>query len=166
VFGTHVWALDANQSRYPAFVLAPQTDRGWNADQLELVFNLTQSLIRELPIDPTRIYVTGQSMGGIGTWDLLAAHPRFFAAGIIVCGGGDPRQALAARDTPTWIFHGALDTTIPVQNARQIEQALIKSGSRPKYTEYPRVGHNVWEWAYLEPSLIEWLFTQQVARHP
>jgi len=161
VFGTHIWAFDENQSRFPAFVLAPQTTQGWGPDGLALAFELVQTLLNEHPIDPTRIYLTGQSMGGSGAWNMLAMHADFFAAAVIVCGRGDPRLARAVRGTPTWIFHGSLDMTIPVENARVIAHALTKEGSKPKYTEYPKVGHNVWEWAYTDPELVEWVFSQR-----
>ncbi len=136
IFGTHVWALDDNQSRLPAFVIAPQThvSQGWGQEGMEIAIELTQALIRDLPIDPARIYLTGQSMGGMGTWNMLAAHPQFFAAAVIVCGGGDPGQASLIRGTPIWIFHGTRDKAIRVESARLIAQALTKEGNKPKYT--------------------------------
>jgi len=163
IFGTHVWALDENQSHFPAFVLAPQThlSQGWGQEGLELTIELIQALIRDLAIDPARVYLTGQSMGGIGTWNMLAAHAPFFAAAVIVCGAGDPGQASLTHGTPIWIFHGTLDRTIRVERARLIVQALTKEGGKPKYTEYPTIGHAVWESAYTEPRLINWLFSQR-----
>lgn len=161
VFGTHVWAFQENQSRNPAFVVAPQTNRGWGPADLTVALELVQTLMGEEPIDPARIYLTGQSMGGTGAWNMLAEHVKFFAAAVIVCGGGNPELVNAARATPIWIFHGTLDKTIPVENARLIAEALNEQGTKPKYTEYPKVGHNVWEWAYTEPELLEWVFSQR-----
>lgn len=162
-FGTHVWVLDENQARFPAFVLAPQTSRGWEPDSLELALDLTKAVVRELAVDPTRIYLTGQSTGAIGAWDMVAAHADFFAAAVIVSGRGDPSQAHAVRGVPTWIFHGRLDRTLGVVNARLMAQALKREGGRLNYTEYPEVGHNAWEWAYMEPELIRWMFSQRIS---
>jgi predicted peptidase len=175
-FGTHVWILPDNQRRFPCLVLAPQTFRGWANYRLpttagerpvllpglgegaRLLFEIIDVLRKELPVDDSRIYVTGQSMGGMGTWHAISERPNLFAAAAPVCGAGDPQAIAAARNVPVWNFHGIDDPTVPVDRSRTLIDALRKAGGRPLHTEYPGVGHNSWEWAYTEPALPEWLF--------
>jgi len=178
VFGTRVWALPENQQRFPAYVVAPQTDRGWVAygppapgdsiarvvaglgDGARLALAVVDALLGEFPIDSRRIYLTGQSMGGAGAWHLLAQRPGFFAAAAICCGSRS-LDAVDAIRTPLWNFHGAADATVPVAVSRDRIAALRKAGAHPLATEYAGVGHNVWEWAYTEPSLLSWIFSRQ-----
>jgi len=106
-----------------------------------------------------RIYVTGLSMGGFGTWDLILRNPQLFAAAIPVCGGGDPSKADAIMTMPSWVFHGDADPTVPVTNSREMAAAL-KNNPHLRYTEYPGVGHNAWDKAWEKPGIVEWLFAQ------
>jgi predicted peptidase len=178
VFGTHVWALPEHQKRFPCYVLAPQTDRGWAkyqasssgeparlvpgfGDGARLAFEIVQALVREYAIDERRIYVTGQSMGGAGVWNLIANRPQVFAAAVVCCGGATPDDVSLAKDLPLWNFHGDADQTVPVAVSRNRIAALRKAGGRPLSTEYAGVDHNVWEWAYTEPALPSWLFSQR-----
>jgi predicted peptidase len=114
-----------------------------------------------LPIDRSRIYVTGHSMGGAGTWHMLAHRPRFFAAAAAVCGRGHPETAATFKDVPIWNFHGLRDEVEPVASSRAMIDALHKAGGRPRHTDYADLGHNVFAWVYTEPALIEWLFAQR-----
>lgn len=150
------------KNRQPVFVLAPQTEDNWDNERLDLVFELIQRLSRELPIDTNRLYLAGPSMGGKGVWDLIAMHPNSFAAAIIVCGHGDPKLANVTHSTPLWIFHGTVDQSVSVTTARLTVAELRDRGAKPRYTEYPGVGHNAWEWAFLEPSLTSWLFARSL----
>jgi len=177
VFGTLVWALPGNQRRFPCYVVAPQTDRGWVSyqesadgparvvagfgDGARLALEIVQQLSRELPIDERRLYVMGQSMGGAGVWNLLAHRPRVFAAAVICCGSLTEDDVAAATRTPLWNFHGDADRTVPVSASRDRIAALRKAGGHPIATEYHGVDHNVWEWAFTEPALPEWLFAQR-----
>jgi len=185
VFGALVWTLPENQARYPAFVLAPQSDVNWPCTVYDpknppripadikfcppdvvgigarMAFEITDSLLGSLPIDKGRIYITGHSMGGAGTWHMIAHRPRFFAAAVPVCGHPLPSTAAAVKDVPIWNFHGAADDIEPVTSSRVMIDALRKAAGRPLYTEYAGVGHNVFMWAYTEPALLEWLFTQR-----
>ena len=167
VFGTRVWALPENQKRFPCYVLAPQTDRGWagraglgegNATAVEIV----HGLCREFPIDQRRIYVTGQSMGGGGTWNLITHVKGLFAAAVPVCGSETMDQAEDAARLPLWNFHGDADDTVPVAVSRARIAKIRKAGGKPIATEYAGVGHNSWQWAFTEPSLPEWLFAQRL----
>ena len=172
------FAANAWQNKYPCFVLAPQTPAGekwvdldWRQTdhvmpaeptwQMAAVLALTEKLIRELPIDPARIYVNGQSMGGYATWDAISRRPDLFAAAVPVCGGGDPQQADTIKTVPIWAFHGARDTTVPPENSRRLAAALQQAGATIKYTEYPDVAHDAWNFAYDEPGLRDWLFAQR-----
>jgi predicted peptidase len=168
--GTRLWITPEAQARHPAFVIAPQLPRGnrWDrqgadglAPHAELVIELLDSLSGEFAMDRDRIYLTGQSLGGFGTWDLIVKRPDLFAAAVPLCGAGTPSRALAVRDMPIWVFHGAKDDAVPVAGSREMVAALRAVGSRVIYTEYPEVGHNVWLRAYTEQDLPDWLFAQR-----
>ena len=176
VFGTFVWALPENQKRFPCYILAPQTDRGWAAykrapqgprlvpgfgDGARMALEVVQALVRELPIDERRLYLTGQSMGGAGAWNLIAHRPHVFAAAAICCGTKTEDDVRPAVDLPLWNFHGDADRTVPVDVSRRRIAALRGAGGHPLYTEYRGVDHNVWEWAFTEPALVDWLFAQR-----
>jgi predicted peptidase len=179
IFGTRVWALPENQKNFPAYVLAPQTDRGWMrygdpapgdsvarlvpglGDGARVVFEIINALRRELSIDDRRIYVTGQSMGGGGAWHMIAHRPRLFAGAVICCGSATLEPATKSLGTAIWNFHGDADSTVPVAISRARIEALRKAGGHPLSTEYSGVAHNAWEWAYTEPALVPWLFAQR-----
>jgi predicted peptidase len=184
VYGALVWTLPANQARHPAFVLAPQSNWNWPCTVFDpknppkvaadiklcppgalgigagLAFEVIDSLLGSLPIDRSRIYVTGFSMGGAGTWHMIAQRPRFFAAAVPVCGLPDFSTASIVKDVPIWNFHGDADDIEPVATSRRMIEAIRKAGGRPLYTEYPGVGHPSFAWAYTEPALPEWVFAQ------
>ena len=130
---------------------------------MQLFIQLLDKVLKEYPIDPARIYVTGVSMGGFGTWDLLARFPTRFAAAVPICGGGDESTAAKIKHVPIWAFHGALDHTVPPEKSRSMIQALQRAGGLPGYTEYPDIEHNSWVWAYRDPHLMVWLFKQKLA---
>jgi predicted peptidase len=176
IFGTRIWLLSENQKRFPCYVVAPQTDRGWIkydlskqpaqelpgfGDGNRLALEIVDRLCREFPIDRNRIYVTGQSMGGSGAWNMIAYRPKLFAAAVICCGGHSTEDGTQAIGTPVWNFHGDSDKTVPVSVSRDRIAARRKAGGRPLYTEYAGVDHNCWQWAYTEPELVKWLFAQR-----
>lgn len=171
-----------NLSEFPALVIFPQCrlDSYWpNAiitqtesgshfkfepdilpgSSLHLVDLMIDSLILSGNVDPNRIYVGGISMGGMGTYALVAANPDLFAAAIVICGGGNTDQAgTYAQNTPFWIFHGEEDNVVSPDYAIAMNKALIDGGGNPKLTMYPKVGHNSWDKAFKEPDLLNWLF--------
>ncbi len=158
-----------SQSRYPAFVVAPQSiGEGWVAandhitpsPQLRLAVELIDELRRTYSIDGGRLYVAGQSLGGFGTFAIISAYPRMFAAGIPLCGGGDESKAAQYEGTALWVFHGEKDESVPVANSRQMVAAIKKAGGQVKYTEYPGEGHSIWTIVAKEPDLLQWLFSQ------
>ena len=182
MFGGVVWALPENQKRFSAFVVAPQSNINWPVAKIEpgrrpvlipglglgsrLALEIVEQLVSEFPIDSARIYVTGHSMGGAGTFNLIAYRPGFFAAAVPVCGLPDFSMAKAMAQTPIWNFHGDKDDIEPVATSRRIIQELRKAGGKPLYTEYPGVEHNSFMWAYTEPGLAEWLFKQRQVSVP
>ncbi|MCA1808098.1 MAG: prolyl oligopeptidase family serine peptidase [Lentisphaerae bacterium] len=165
--------------KYPAFLLTPQCpkDKKWVntswtkgsyaisdvpiSEQMKRVLQILQSVQNEFNIDPDRIYVTGQSMGGYGTWDIILRKPNLFAAAVPVCGAGDPGQAARIAHLPIWAFHGEQDPTVPVSGSRDMRAAIKIAGGEMKYTEYPGVGHKSWENAWAEKDLVPWLFKQK-----
>jgi predicted peptidase len=168
----------AQQEKYPCFIVAPQCPKNkkwaevdWSAathatpekpsDSYASLIPLLESLQKELPIDSKRLYVTGLSMGGYGTWDLITRLPDTFAAAAPICGGGDESKAAVIAKVPQWIFHGSADTAVKPERSRNMVEALKKAGGAPKYTEYPGVGHNSWDKAYADPELWTWMFAQK-----
>ena len=176
IYGTRLWALPENQARFPCYVVAPQTNRGWVqydgskvpaepipgfGDGNRLALQIVDGLCREFPIDRRRLYVTGQSMGGAGVWNLIANRPAVFAAAAICCAGASSDDGTGAVDVPVWNFHGAADKTVDVAISRARIAARRKAGGRPIATEYAGVDHDCWQWAYTEPELLTWLFAQR-----
>ncbi|MCI0640327.1 MAG: prolyl oligopeptidase family serine peptidase, partial [Gemmataceae bacterium] len=112
--------------------------------------------------DPARMYVTGLSMGGFGTWSLAAAYPDKFAAIIPICGGGNPANAKKIKDLPIWVFHGAKDTTVPPIRSETMVKALKEAGAEHvKFTLYPNAAHNSWTPTYSNPEVWDWLLKQK-----
>jgi predicted peptidase len=176
IFGTRVWLLPRNQKAFPCYVLAPQTDRGWNkydfsqepakevpglGDGTRMALEIVDHLAREFPIDERRIYVTGQSMGGAGTWNMIANQAQFFRRGSDRCGSASSENGTESLKTPLWNFHGDADKSVPVELSRERMAARRKAGGRPWSTEYAGVDHNSWQWAYTEPELVKWIIAQR-----
>ena len=177
-------AIRQNASWFPAIVVLPQAppDSIWRGSVAKAALAALEQSIREFHGDRTRLYLTGLSMGGYGVWTLALQRPTMFAAIVAVCGGllppenfkqlavdvdgPDPYAAVARRlaGIPTWLFHGADDSVVPVTGSRQLHAALRKAGSPVNYTEYPGVGHNSWDLAFSDPMLWEWLFLQRRAQ--
>ena len=153
----------------PCFVLAPKVppdEFSWapiRRDGMPYVFELLDSLVDEEAVDPGRIYVTGQSMGGFATFAAVSARPDFFAAAVPVCGGWKLEDASAIHKVPMWVFHGDADKVVPAHYSRDMVKALREAGGTPRYTEYEGVGHNSWVNAYGSDELWVWLFKQRRA---
>ena len=124
---------------------------------------LLASLQAKFPVDPHRLLVTGLSMGGFGTWDIVARYPTMFAGALALCGGGDPSSAPVIRDVPVWAFHGDQDPTVPVRSSRKMIQDLRQAGGNPRYTEVVGRGHDVWTVAYRDAEVLHWLLSQRRA---
>lgn len=151
--------LIENGQKIPMIVVSPQSSgRGWSAESLTALLN---DLTRKYRVDKSRIYLTGLSMGGYGTWTLAAAHPEMFAAIVPICGGGNPSDAAKLAHLPIWVFHGAKDSTVPIRRSEEMVESIKAAGGDVKFTVYPEAGHDSWTRAYNEPELIPWLLAQK-----
>ncbi|MDZ7316993.1 MAG: prolyl oligopeptidase family serine peptidase [candidate division KSB1 bacterium] len=206
------WADSANQKKYPCFVVAPQcpadnrwVDSDWStgyyrisdtpvSNELLAVVDLLDSLVAAYSIDADRLYVTGLSMGGYGTWDLITRWPDKFAAAVPMSGGGDSTRADRIKHLPIWAFHGQVDNTVPPQGSRQMIQALerrgrqavythcrvndctglsddeiaaaVAGGATLLYTEWKGKSHVMWAESYDYPYLFPWVFAQNRKNNP
>ena len=144
---------------FPFILVSPQSPgHGWNNGALMALLDDVNKTYR---VDPNRIYLTGLSMGGFGTWSLAAAHPERFAAIVPICGGGKTSDAQKLATLPIWVFHGAKDPTVPVQHSREMVAAIKAAGGNVKYTEYPEAQHDCWTQTYSNPELYKWLLAQK-----
>jgi predicted peptidase len=168
--GAHAWTSGENLQKYHAFVLAPQVPdaKGWSRPRgkemppnLRLALDILDSVEAKYHIDRERVYVAGESLGGEGVWRALAADPHRFAAAVALCGYGDAWEIPHVAKIPVWVFQGQDDATVDVHRARDWVAELKKAGGAPKYTEYPAIGHNVWDLAFSEPTLVDWLFSHR-----
>jgi predicted peptidase len=174
-----VWAFPENQAKHPCYILVPQGSDWpcWPHSRIPALKALLDSVIAKNPIDPKRIYITGLSMGGMGTWAIIQEHPNFFAAAVPICGGGDMDEldGIINHHLPIWAFHGILDPIINIDSydkrfgiedawtgQRKLVKELIsrRMEPKPKYTWYPDVEHNAWDGAYSDPLLLDWIFSQ------
>lgn len=184
--GVDFFATAENRKNFPAIVIVPQCpaedywssvertldekgNRKFNfSEELEPtpIMNLLIDLLEEYRVKPwidlDRLYVGGLSMGGMGTFELLALKPDWFAASFPICGGGDPESAVKyAGKTSLWIFHGEVDDVIPVVRSIEMADAINKAGGDARLTIYPGVGHASWINAFKEPELLPWLFSKK-----
>ncbi len=168
-----VLGTDQMRDKYPCFIVAPASPKpavwaipkgfrnlrgDWTLPQ---VFDALDELQKEFSIDADRMYVTGQSMGGFGSFGAIVARPKMFAAAVPICGGWNVKDAKSIAHVPLWAFHGAEDRTVPPKWSKQIVDAMKEAGGSPKYTEYPGVGHGSWGRAYKTPELWAWMFAQK-----
>ena len=128
-----------------------------SADGTQKIIN---TLVKNLPVDKERIYITGYSMGGFGTFDIVAKEPKLFAAAVPVSGGGNPATAASMKRVPFWVFHGDADTVVNVEQSRKMVEALKKAGGKADYTEIPGAGHGIIGQVYQDQKLHEWMFDQ------
>lgn len=138
------------------------------SNELAAVVELLTSLQEEFSIDSNRIYATGISMGGFGVWDLMMRHNDFFAAGVAVCGGGDPTQAELLKETPLFVFHGDSDSAVPVSGSRDTVQAILDAGgNKVSYVEYAGAEHGIWNDAFATEGLLDSLLACDLSdRYP
>ena len=149
---------------FPFVVISPQCpkDEWWSIDALHA---LLDEIVETYRIDKARIYATGLSMGGYGTWGLACTYAERFAAVVPICGGGDPAKAPLMKEVPTWVFHGAQDEAVPLQQSQEMVDALKAAGGNVRFTVYPEGGHvEAWQNAYSDPDLWEWLAKQRRAK--
>ena len=152
--------LAAAGKQFPFIVISPQCPsyRGWEISQLDALLTHVEQTLK---VDPDRVYVTGLSLGGQGTWRLAASFPDRFAAIAPVCGRAETSGAERVAHIPTWIFHGGNDTAVPLQESAKMMKALIKAGGNPRITIYPVADHDSWTETYENAELYEWLLKQK-----
>jgi predicted peptidase len=165
-------AIERDPSRFPLLVVFPQASDptyGWRGFNLAAAVAALDDAQQHYDVDRDRVYITGLSMGGFGTWAIAALHPDRFAAIVPICGGFDgtatkmriDEGAARIASIPHWVFHGDTDDIIPVEKSRRMVAALRDAGADVRYTEYHGVAHNSWDRAYAEPELLPWMLAQR-----
>jgi predicted peptidase len=167
------------REKFPTFVMVPEAPRPaiWakpdiilkegaptpidGPEKYPILMAAIRSVLKTEAVDPSRVYITGQSMGGIGTWGAIARNPELFAAAVPVCGAWSLEDAPKMVKVPIWAFHGEQDPTVPVHWSRDLVEAVKKAGGTARYTEYPGIGHDSWTQAYQEAEMWQWLFAQK-----
>lgn len=145
----------------PFIVVSPQCPaEGWWAS--EVLAALLDEIEKNYRVDPKRIYLTGLSMGGFGTWQLAADQPHRFAAIAPICGRGNPLLTHRIAHLPIWVFHGAKDKIVPLSNSRDMVRSLRKHGATPRFTIYRDAAHDSWTRTYENPRLYEWLLSHSL----
>ena len=186
VHGASLFLKNDNRKDYPCIVVVPQcpADSYWSSakvdrskypvslefdyaemgmsDALRMTLDLTKSILKNEAVDTSRVYVTGLSMGGMGTFEAVWREPELFAAAAPICGGGDAKAyAEKPPKVPFWIFHGTVDGVVKVEQSREMYARLQALGADVRYTEYPAVNHNSWDYAFAEENFLKWLFSQK-----
>jgi predicted peptidase len=174
--GTNAWKVAVHgppkvapkMTNFPFIVVSPQCPNGewWSTDVL---MTLLDDVVERYRVDQSRIYLTGLSMGGFGTWSLALEHPERWAAVAPICGGGNPlymlsydaKRRAALKSLPFWVFHGDKDGAVPVQESERMAAALKKFGCDVKLTIYPGVDHDSWTRTYSNPDLYTWFLKQK-----
>ncbi|MEP2281317.1 prolyl oligopeptidase family serine peptidase [Maribacter sp.] len=187
IHGSALFLDQNNRTKYPAIVIMPQctTDDYWAQVEVDrsnypvqldfkfekgptkamgLVIRLLDGFQKESFVNKNQIYAMGLSMGGMGTYELLARNPDRFAAAIAICGAGDAKYASNyAKKIPVWAFHGAKDNVIDPSSSMEMITALLNEGAFPRLTLYDFANHNSWDPAFAEPGLLSWLFSNTLS---
>ena len=155
----------STRADFPFVTISPQCPvptweeipHAWRPEVLKA---LVEDVASQMNIDRQRVYVTGLSMGGFGTWRIAGTYPEFFAAAAPICGGGKPEWASNLAKTPIWAFHGAKDSVVPLQASKSMVDGVQLQGGDVKLTIYPHAEHDSWTETYNNPKLYEWLLRQ------
>jgi len=171
--GTHFFAGKEVQLKFPIFLLLPQCPSGDNWSDpdlnqptkwLELTMAALAEVRKQFSVDPDRLYLAGQSMGGLGAWSTLQAYPGMWAAAVILSAYDNFTDIKVLSQTPIWVFQGKEDDTVPVLLVQDMVKQLKKAHANLRYTEYPKAGHDVWNKAFAEPDLLPWLSSQKLGQ--
>lgn len=150
-----------SKTDFPFIVVSPQSPgRGWQPDVLN---GLLDDVIAKYRVDTDRVYLTGLSMGGYGTWSLAAAHPDRFAAIAPICGGGNPEDAAKLKEIPMWVFHGAKDSVVPLDRSQVMVDAVKAAGGDVQFTVYPEAEHDSWTETYDNEELYKWMLKHSLS---
>ena len=179
--GAKLFLKKENREKYNSWVIFPQCSENdrwpslisdlWNKNfnqnitkpnkSLGLVIKLMDSFVEKKHVNKQKIYVSGLSMGGMGTFEILFRRPNMFAAATPICGNGSPQLAkLFADKVPIWIFHGSDDTVVSPKHSLKMAKAIIEAGGSPKITFYENVGHNSWDNAFEEKDFLKWIHSK------
>jgi predicted peptidase len=183
--GVSTFLTEKYRTEYPCIVIAPQCPKEgyWASAKftrdkypidfdfnysyeitpaLDAAIELLDSYIEDEFTDTSRVYITGLSMGGMGTFEAVGRFPELFAAAVPICGGGDTGSYNSeTAQVPFWIFHGDADGVVPVENSRKMYARLMELEADVKYQEYADINHNSWENAYNEVNLVPWMFSKK-----
>ncbi len=182
--GAKLFLREEVRTDYPAIVLFPQcpSEEYWSSVQIDrskmpypmefdyekyplrwplaAAIALVEEFKRQERVDEKRVYITGLSMGGMGTFEAVYRYPKLFAAALPICGGGDAiHYGKQMKKIPFWIFHGDKDGVVDVKLSREMVARLKELKANVKYTEYPGVNHNSWDNAFAEPDYLRWMFS-------
>jgi len=145
------------QEDFPFIAVSPQCPKfSWWTSEIEALNALLDEIVEKYAVDKERIYLTGLSMGGYGTWQFAISYPVRFAAIALICGGGNPKEVCALKDIPVLVFHGAKDQVVPIKQSEEMVEALKACGGEVKFTIYPDAGHDSWTETYDNPELYKW----------
>ena len=175
--GSNLFLNNNNRKKYKSWVIFPQSPKNdwWGgyydpykydydikrSKSLELVIKLMDIFIEREDVDTNKIYVSGLSMGGLGTFSILNARPEMFAAATPICGDGDPSSVENfAKKVAIWIFHGSADKVVLPQQSLKMANAILNAGGNPKITIYENVGHNSWDTAFAEKDFLKWIHSK------
>jgi predicted peptidase len=152
---------------YPFIIISPQCpgDASWpQPKEQALLLALLDHIEKDYRVDTNRVYLTGLSMGGFGSWRLAADHPERFAAVVPISGGGNVEDADRLKDLPIWVWHGTADPTVPFRRSEEMVEAIKKAGgTQIRFTTLEHIGHNCWEAAYASPALYQWMLKQTLS---
>lgn len=145
--------------KFPFIVISPQTETyGWKPEKL---YGLLQDVMKNYRVDKDRVYLTGLSMGGFGTWETAEAYPDMFAAIIPICGGGDPEKAYKLQHVPVWCFSKEIDPTVNISHSQKMIDALKPYNQDVTFTIYPGEGHDSWTETYANNEIYKWLLSKK-----
>lgn len=181
VHGSKLFTDSINRLKYPAIVIFPQCPKAgfwapiksWNngfeyvnktppTEPMQLVIRLITEIKKKESVDKKRIYISGLSMGGMGTYDLICRYPRMFAAAVPICGGVDVERLKTVKKLPIRIFHGDADPVVTVEHSRKAYKELLRLGSKSvECKEFPGVQHDSWTNTFAEPDYLSWIFSKK-----
>jgi predicted peptidase len=154
----------AQGKSFDFIIASPQCPKDiWWPEQTDIQIALLDEIEAKYHVDTDRVYLTGLSMGGFGTWRLAAEYPNRFAAIAPICGGGERYSATRLKKVPVWAFHGAKDPTVPLERSQEMVDAVKKAGGDAKLTIYPEAQHDSWTEAYNDPQLYEWFLSHKIS---
>ncbi len=177
IHGSNLFLDSINRNKYKSWVIFPQSPKNdwWGgyydpykydynvkrSKSLELVIKFMDEFIQRKDVDQNRVYVSGLSMGGLGTFSILNARPNMFAAATPICGDGDPGSVKNfANKVAIWIFHGSADQVVLAKQSLKMANAILDAGGNPKITIYENIGHNSWDNAFAEKDFLEWIHSK------